>query len=121
MAYDSHLADRIYDSLKTRGVAFHEKKMMGGLIFMVDDKMCLGIVKDHLMARIGPDRYDEALQIKGCKEMDFTGRPMKGYVFIAPEGVDLEEDLEHWVQWALDYNPLAKASKKKKTPPPQPQ
>ena len=70
MAYDSHLADRIYDSLNTRGVAFYEKKMMGGLTFMVDDKMCLGIVKDHLMARIGPDRYAEALQMKGCKEMD---------------------------------------------------
>ena len=114
MAYDEYLAERVRTVLNRRMVIYNEKKMMGGLTFMVDDKMCLGIVKDHLMALIGPDRYEEALKLSGCKEMDFTGRPMKGYVFISPEGVDLEKDLYHWIQWALDYNPLAKASKKRK-------
>ena len=114
MAYDTHLADRVRIVLEKKGTSFLEKKMMGGLCFMVDDKMCVGIVKDHLMARIGPDIYEEALTRKGCREMDFTGRPMKGYVFVAPEGVDLEDDLEEWVQLCLDFNPLAKSSKKKK-------
>ena len=81
---------------------------------MVDDKMCLGIVRDTLMARIGPEAYEEALQREGCREMDFTGRPMKGYVFIEPEGVDLDSDLDHWVDLCLEFNPLAKSSKKKK-------
>ena len=87
--------------------------MMGGLCYMVDDKMCLGIVKNNLMARIGPEIYQEALQKKGCKEMDFTGRTMKGYVFVEPEGVDMEDDLNEWVQLCLDFNPKAKSSKKK--------
>ena len=81
---------------------------------MIDDKMCVGIVKDELMARIGPDKYEEALEKEGCKEMNFTGRPMKGYVFIEPEAMDMDKDLEYWVQLCLDFNPLAKSSKKKK-------
>jgi len=65
------------------------------------------------MARINPNIYANALSKKGCKEMDFTGRPMKGYVFIEPEGIDMDDDLEYWVQLCLDFNPLAKSSKKK--------
>lgn len=114
MAYDELLADRISQVLKDKNIAAKEKKMMGGLTFMVDDKMCVGIVKNNLMARIGPDNYEAALQKKGVQAMDFTGRPMKGYVFIEPEGVDMDEDLEYWVQLCLDFNPLAKSSKKKK-------
>lgn len=86
---------------------------MGGLTFMVDDKMCVGIVKENLMARIDPEFYEEAMTIDGCGPMDFTNRPMKGFVFISPEGVDMEEDLEFWVDKALEYNPKAKSSKKK--------
>ncbi len=80
---------------------------------MVDEKMCVGIVKENLMSRIGPDVYEESLTKTGCKEMNFTGRPLKGYVFIEPIGVDMDEDLEYWIQLALDYNPIAKISKKK--------
>ena len=81
---------------------------------MVDDKMCIGIVKDNLMARIGEEKYPEALQKDGCKEMNFTGRPLKGYVFVEPQAVDMEDELEYWVKLCLDFNPLAKASKKRK-------
>ena len=80
---------------------------------MVDNKMCVGIVKNELMARIDPDIYSEALIKKGCKEMNFTGRPMKGFVFVEPEGIDLENDLEYWIELCLDFNPKAKSSKKK--------
>ncbi|MGQ1785252.1 MULTISPECIES: TfoX/Sxy family protein [unclassified Saccharicrinis] len=114
MAYDEFLADRIRGVLNTRGISFEEKKMMGGLCIMVDDKMCVGVIKNNLMARIGPDNYKEALAKEGCKEMDFTKRPMKGYVYVEPDGVDMDSDLEYWVQQCLDFNPKAKSSKKNK-------
>lgn len=113
MAYDEYLAERIQNVLLSKRVNFDAKKMMGGLTFMVDGKMCIGIVKNDLMARIGPDFYNEALEKEGCKEMKFTGRPMKGYVFIEPHGIDMDSDLEYWIQLCLDYNPIAKSSKKK--------
>lgn len=113
MAYDEHLADRLRMTLKSLNAQYVEKKMMGGLCFMVDDKMCIGIVKDDLMARISPETYEKALSEPGCRPMDFTGRPMKGFVMIEPSGMDMDEDLEKWVQRCLDFNPFAKSSKKK--------
>lgn len=113
MAYDEHLADRIENSLSAKRIHFVAKKMMGALTFMVDDKMCVGVVKDQLMARIDPEFYEEALTKKGAREMDFTKRPMKGYVFVDPEGWDMDEDLDYWIDLCLAYNPKAKASKKK--------
>ena len=115
MAYDTHLADRIRQVLtEKRAANIEEKKRMGGLTFMVNDKMCIGIVKNDLMARIDPDWHEEAISLNGCRTMDFTAKPMKGYVFINPEGVDAADDLDFWIQKSLDYNPKAKASKKKK-------
>lgn len=120
MAYDEFLADRIKQVFDQKGVHFHAKKMMGGLCFMVDDKMCCGTHFDKkknmdlIMARIGEDSYKEVKEKTGCLPMDFTGRPMKGYAFISPEGYDLDEDLEFWIQLCIDFNPLAKQSKKKK-------
>jgi len=81
---------------------------------MVNDKMCVGILNDELMARIDPAVYESVLERKGCREMDFTGRPMKGFVFIGPEGTKLKKDLEYWINLALDFNKKAKSSKKKK-------
>jgi TfoX/Sxy family transcriptional regulator of competence genes len=113
MAFNQHLADRINKNLNDKKINFYEKKMFGGLCFMVNDKMCAGIIQDELMVRIGEKKYDESLKMKGCKEMNFTGRPMKGYVYLEPEAIDLESDLEYWLQLALDFNPEAKSSKKK--------
>ena len=92
-------------------VSFAEKEMMGGLTLMVDNKMCVGIIKESLMARIDPEIYDEALTKKGCREMNFTKRPMRGFVFIDPIGTDMDEDLEYWIKLALEYNPKARSSK----------
>ncbi len=120
MAYDEFTADRIRQNLSDKGVYFEEKKMMGGLCIMVDEKMLMGVLfnkkiqKDLIMARIGPDAYESALIKPGCLPMDFTGRPMKGFVFITPEGFDSESDLDYWIDMCLVYNPLAKSSKKKK-------
>ncbi len=113
MAYDEHLADRLRLSLKTKKVNYLEKKMMGGLCFLVDDKMCIGVVKNDLVARIAPDKYDYLLQKTGSKPMDFTGRTMKGFVMVEPAGVDMDKDLDEWVQHCLDFNPFAKSSRKK--------
>ena len=87
---------------------------------MVDEKMCCGIHFDKkknmdlLMARIGEEASVEALRSTGCHPMDFTGRPMRGYVFISPEGFDTDDSLDHWIQLCVDFNPFAKASKKKR-------
>lgn len=114
MAYDEYLADRIRQRLTSLGHHFNEKKMMGGLCFMMDDKMLCGIVRNELMARIGPTNYESSLSRPGVKEMTFTGRSMKGYVFVDGDGYDLDEDLEHWIDLCVAFNPLAKSSKKKK-------
>jgi len=112
MAYDEHLADRVRQSFIKNHINFEEKRMMGGLTFMVDDKMCTGIMGDELMARIDPEIYDQVVQKEGCKPMDFTGRVMKGFVLVEPVGIDRDEDLEYWLNLCLDYNPRAKSSKK---------
>ncbi|TRX58462.1 TfoX/Sxy family protein [Fulvivirga sp. M361] len=113
MAFDEFLADRVRTLIRQKNVVFEEKKMMGGLCIMVNDKMCVGVIKNQLMARIDPDVYDEVLDTRGSKEMDFTGRAMKGFLFIKPEGIDMDSDLEYWVDLCLEFNPKAKSSKKK--------
>jgi hypothetical protein len=119
MAYDEFLADRIRQVLNEKKTSFDEKKMMGGLCFMVDNKMCIGVDIDkktgipRIMVRIGKDEYEQALLKKGCSEFNFTGRVMKGFVFVSNQGIDMQEDLEYWVQLCLNYNPLAKSSKRK--------
>ncbi len=110
MAYDEHLGDRIRQILKSKNVQFYDKKMMGGLVFMVNDKMCCGIHIDKkygdslLMAKIGMEAYETEIRKAVCLPMDFTGRPMKGYIFVIPEGFDLETDLEYWIEKALEFN-----------------
>jgi len=113
MAYNEFLADRIRDVFRGMNIFYSEKKMMGGLTFMVNEKMCVGIIKESLMARIDPDVEPLALTKKGCKQMDFTGRPMKGFVLIEPDGIDMDDELAYWIDLALQFNPKAKASKKK--------
>ncbi len=120
MAYNEYLADRIRRSFLEERQNVEEKKMMGGLCFMLNDKMCCGIhfdkkrQTDLLMARIGEEATEEALIKEGCHPMDFTGRPMKGYVFVDPDGFDLDEQLDYWIKKCIAFNPLAKSSKHKK-------
>ncbi len=114
MAYNEILAEKVRQILTLQNFPMEERKMMGGLTFMVKGKMCVGILKDDLMARIAPEEYEQALLKKGCRPMDFTGRPMKGFVFVDSAIVDTDEDLEYWVKLALDFNSRAKASKKPK-------
>lgn len=115
MAYDTALADRVTDLLVSHRASFETKAMMGGLCFMVNGKMCVGVEKQRLMVRLDPAVEADALRRVGCKPMDFTGRPMKGYVFVHPEGYESDAQLRHWVELALAFNPKAKASKKRST------
>ena len=82
MPFNEDLAQRIRNHFQNQEILVEEKKMMGGLCFMMDDKMCVGVVHDQLMARIGPEAYEGALEEDGVDEMNFTGRAMKGYVFV---------------------------------------
>lgn len=96
MAYDEGLAERLHDHFKNR-LDVNVKKMFGGLCFMVADHMCCGIVNDTLMARVGPENYESCLKKKHVSEMDFTGRPLRGFVYVAPEGFEDDEDLRYWL------------------------
>ena len=120
MAYDEYLADRIRQSLKEKHTAYTELKMMGGLCFKVDEKMLCGIHIDKkygdslLMARIGETAYEKEIGKSSCLPMDFTGRPMRGYIFVTPDGFDSDQNLCHYLDLCLAFNPSAKASKPKK-------
>ncbi|MBT8232100.1 MAG: TfoX/Sxy family protein [Saprospiraceae bacterium] len=120
MAYDEYMAERISRFFTEKKADFFAKKMMGGLCFMVDEKMACGIHYDKkketdlLMARIGEEAHNANINKPGCHPMDFTGRPMRGYVFVTPDAFDSDEDLHYWLQLCLDFNPLAKRSKKRK-------
>ncbi|NNE68408.1 MAG: TfoX/Sxy family protein [Pyrinomonadaceae bacterium] len=102
MAYDEGLAERISRALDGRSDVV-EKKMFGGLCFMVSGNMACGIVKDELMARVGPDRYDECLAEDHAREMDFTGRSLKGMIYVSPEGIDSDLELEKWVGRCINF------------------
>lgn len=81
---------------------------------MLNDKMCVGIIKDEMMCRIAPERHETEVERRGCRTMDFTQRPMKGYVLIDETGMRNREDFEDWIMLCLEFNPKAKSSKKNK-------
>lgn len=114
MAFDEDLATRVRRYFQHKDVAFDEKRMMGGLCFMVDDKMCLGVSEDRLMVRLDSTDVVKLVDRPGAAPMDFTGRPMKGFLWVYEEGIGTSKDLSFWIEKALAFNPLAKASKKRK-------
>ncbi len=87
--------------------------MFGGLCFMLNDKMCLGVEQERLMVRLDPVKYDEAMAKEGARPMDFTGKVMKGFIFVDIDALNTEEKPGILGQVALEYNKIAKASKKK--------
>ena len=109
MAFSEHQADRIRQRL-SRSNLTDEKRMMGGLIFMVNNKMCVGLDinkktgNDRLMVRVGKASHDQLIFNKGSREMDFTGRVMRGFLYIDPDGFDAEDDLDFWIEKALYFN-----------------
>lgn len=102
MAYDEDLADRVREQLASEP-AVTEKAMFGGLAFLLKGNMAVGLSGDELMVRVGPDASDDALARPHTRPFDMTGRPMKGWILVAPEGVAEERDLSAWVARGVDY------------------
>lgn len=96
MAFDLHLADRIRLLLQGRG-GFAERKMFGGVAFLIHGHMCCGVLKTDLMLRLSPDAVVQALQQPHTRPMDFTGKPMKSMVYVDANGTDSDEALQAWV------------------------
>ena len=116
MAYDTGLADRIRLVVRGRkGVG--EREMFGGVAFLLDGKMFIGIVKNDLMVRVGLDRHEEALAMAHVRPMDFAGRPMRGYVYVAPAGCRDARALAAWIDWSAAFTATVKKSAKR---PPKP-
>lgn len=118
MPYNEAILNRIREILDEKQVPFSEKTMFSGVCIMVDDKMCCGTHidkkngEDVLLCRLSLQDYEAALENNNCIPMDFTGKSMKGYVYVTQNGLRSRKDLEHWIQLCLDFNPMAKKSKK---------
>ena len=108
MPYDEKLAQKVRHQFKrTRGIA--EKKMFSGICFMVNGNMVCGVERNNLVIRVGPDNYEEALKEPHARPMDFTGRPLKGFVYVRPQGHNTKKALISWVKRGLDYATSLKA------------
>ena len=102
MAFSESLAARIRDAL-ARKKNIEEKKMFGGVCFLLHGNMLVGVWREFLIARLGPDQGDDALLEPHVKKMDITGKPMKGWVMIEPEGVEDDDQLKGWIQRATKF------------------
>lgn len=106
MAYDEGLAQRIRETLANRQdvrLDIVEKKMFGGIAFMVGGNMSVGVVNEELMVRVGKEGHDEALAQSHARPMEFTGKPMKGFVYVSAEGIAEDEDLAGWVERGVAF------------------
>ncbi|MFZ6014676.1 MAG: TfoX/Sxy family protein [Bacteroidota bacterium] len=111
MAYNEKLADRVREALSGTKKMI-EKKMFGGIAFMINNKMCVGVDKEDLMLRCEPERTNEFLSMKGVRLFDLTGKPMKGWLLISSEGTKSKKDLDWWIQTAVESNKKIAARKK---------
>ena len=102
MSFDEGLAQRVREALGSLP-RVTERRMFGGLAFLLDGKMFIGISGARLMARVGAERYQDALALPHVREMDFTGKPMKGYVYVDPPGLAEDSGLAAWVSWCASY------------------
>ncbi len=113
MPYDTKLADRIREYLKTiPKIKIEEKKMFRGLTFMMNGKMCVSVSGENLMCRFDPALQDELSEKNGFQEMIMKDRVYKGYCYISPDGIKTKKNFEFWINLCLDFNKRAKSSKK---------
>ncbi len=113
MAYNEKLTARIREAL-AHLPKVEEKRMFRGVTFMVNNKMCITAGDNKIMCRIDPAIHEEVIKRKGCETVKMRGREYKGYVYVSEEGIKTKMDLDYWINLALDFNKLAKSSKKKK-------
>jgi len=114
MAFDETLANRVRELISEREKKIEEKRMFGGLCFMVNNKMCVGVETNRMMVRFDPKLTEEVMEKEGASPMDFTSKVMKGYAFVDLSALNTKKKLEYWINIALDYNKIAKASRPKK-------
>jgi TfoX/Sxy family transcriptional regulator of competence genes len=114
MAYNEILAERLRAQMDAKGIPYTEKKMFGGLCFLYEGKMCVGIVKDDLMSRVLDPDYEASLKQPHVREMDFTGRTMKNFVFVEEPGWQDETALLRWIELGVAHAKVAAAKVKKK-------
>ncbi|WP_190808427.1 TfoX/Sxy family protein [Flagellimonas sp. S3867] len=103
MAYDEVLAKRIRNAISLFPEEFTEKKMFGGVAFLYQGKMTVGPVKNDLMVRVIGSKMENILQQEFVRPMDFTGKPMKEFIFVSPEGFKTEEQLQNWIELGLEH------------------
>jgi TfoX/Sxy family transcriptional regulator of competence genes len=114
MAYDEKLAEKVRAALAGQKNLI-EKKMFGGIGFMIDDKICIAVNKDDILIRCAPEETDELLSKRGAKIFDLSGaRPMKGWLLVGPEGTNMKKDFDWWINKAIEGNKQAKPATKKK-------
>lgn len=102
MAYDEGLAHRVMTLLSGQS-GLVEKKMFGGVGFIINGNMACGVNKDDLIVRVGPDNYEQALSQPNSRPFDFTGRPMKGWVMVDQDGISSDQDLQNWVAQGVEF------------------
>jgi TfoX/Sxy family transcriptional regulator of competence genes len=103
MPYDEGLAQRIREVFEERSDV-SEKRMFGGVAFLLHGNMCCGVVRSELMVRVGPDAYDDSLTQPHAREMDFTGKPMRGMIYVSAEGIEADADLEQWLARGVAFS-----------------
>jgi len=103
MAYNEILSTRIADKLRQSSIEFYEKKMFGGIAFMINEKMSIGVSKDYIMLRVLEDKFHDQFSKKGVKPMDFTGKPMHGFLFIEEDGYENDDDLDYWINLGIEF------------------
>ena len=116
MAFNERLAERVRAALDGRD-KISERRMFGGIAFLLDGKMCVGVLGDELVVRSGAERYAESLKRPHARPMDFTGRSMTGMVYVAPAGVSRGASLKRWVELGLHAANAATPSKRRKRQP----
>ncbi len=102
MSYDEKLAGRVREILGKRS-GLTEKRMFGGLAFMLDNNMCCGVIKKDLVVRVGHDAYEEAVTRPHARPMDFTGKPLRSMVYVGPDGHRLDKSLRAWIARAIEF------------------
>lgn len=114
MPVDKLLVERLKNTLIMHQIDFEEKRMFGGNFFMVDQKMCIGVFRDGIMARLGPDKIEEMTEKyeSASQLIHPSGKKMTGFALIEAEGYETDEALEFWVLQCLAFNPFAKSTKK---------
>jgi TfoX/Sxy family transcriptional regulator of competence genes len=113
MAHNEELTNRVREAL-VNVPNVEEKRMFRGVTFMVDDKMCMSTGNEELMCRVDPALHETLIEQNGCRTLVMKGRDYRGYIYIHESSLKSNEQLNYWIDLALDYNKIAKATKKKK-------